>query len=160
MKQPKISFQNPFDQDITRINYIDKEETLKSFLAIDWAKLNIECFDREDEVLNNFYFFDIEKINDQDSKSNITIAGQYTYGEQLEKSGPLFDVIYERPTEKKVKGFFGLGAEKLKIVSTANHLPDCDQTFVIRCINAFLDDNKQFLESEINHAIPSSFRHD
>lgn len=138
MKQIKISFQNPFEQDITQIQYINQDETVKSFLTIDWTKLNLDCFDKEEEVLNNFYFFDIETTNDQGSKSNLTIAGQYTYGETLEKSGPLFDVIYERPTEKKSIGFLGLGAEKTKIVSTPNHLPDCDKAFVIKCIQAFL----------------------
>lgn len=160
MKQFKISFQNPFDRDITQISYINQEGTVKSFLAIDWAKLNLECFDREDEVLNNFYFFDIETTNDQGSKSNLTIAGQYIYGEQLETSGPLFDVIYERPTEKKSKGFLGLGAEKTKIVSTPNHLPDCDQTFVIKCIEAFITTDLEFLEKEINHAMKHTFRRD
>ena len=79
MKQFKITFQNPFDKNVTNITYIDQEETVKSFLAIDWAKLNLECFDREDEVLNNFYFFDVETTDDQGPKSNLTIAGQYTY---------------------------------------------------------------------------------
>ncbi|HJY11715.1 MAG TPA: hypothetical protein VJ304_02950 [Flavobacterium sp.] len=160
MKQFKISFQNPFDQNITNISYMNQEETVKSFLAIDWAKLNLECFNKEEEVLNNFYFFDIETTNNQGSKSNLTIAGQYTYGEQLEKSGPLFDVIYERPTEKKSRGFLGLGAEKTKIVSTPNHLPDCDQAFVIKCIMAFVTDDLRFLENEINHGMKHTFRRD
>ncbi len=160
MKQFKITFQNPFDQDVTNITYIDQEETVKSFLAIDWTKLNLECFDREDKVLNNFYFFDMETTNNQGAKSNLTVAGQYTYGEQLENSGPLFDIIYERPKEETSRGFLGLGVERIKIVSTPNHLPDCDQTFATKCIMAFITDELGFLEKNINHGMKHTFRRD
>lgn len=160
MKQFKITYQNPFEQEPKNITYFNQEETINSFMAIDWAKLNLECFDKEDKVINNFYFFDIAAMEEQVAIANLTIAGQYTYGEQLEQLGPLFDVIYERQKEEKSRGFLGLGAERTKIVPSTNHLPDSDQKTVVKCIAAFLNDDLDFLETEINHAMKHFFRTD
>ena len=160
MKQFKITYQNPFEQEPKNIRFFNQEETINSFLAIDWAKLNLECFDKEEEVLHNFYFFDIEATDDHEGKSNLTIAGQYTYGEQLEQSGPLFDVIFERQKEETSRGFLGLGAEKTKMVSSTNHLPDSDQKMATKCIAAFLNEELEFLEAEINHGMNYFLRKD
>lgn len=160
MKEFKITYQNPFAQDLKNISFYSQEETITSFLAIDWAKLNLECFEREGEVVHNFYFFDITAMEGQVATSSLTIPGQYTHGEQLERSGPLFDVIYQRQEEKKTRGFLGLGAEKTKLVAVTTHLPDSDQNFVTKCISAFLNDELEFLKNEVNHDMNHTFRRD
>ena len=99
MKQFKITYQNPFEQNAKNITFYNQEETISSFLAIDWTRLNLECFEREVEVIHNFYFFDITAMKDQVATSSVTIAAQYTSGEQLAQTAPLFDVIYERQIE-------------------------------------------------------------
>ena len=160
MKQFKITYQNPFEQDAKNIVFYNQEETINSYLAIDWTRLNLESFEREGEVLHNFYFFDIAVVEDHVTTSNLTIAGQYTSGEQLAQMGPLFDVIYERQQEKKTHGFLGLGAESTKMVFSTTHLPDSEQNFVTKCISAFLNDDLEFLENEINYDMNHTFRRD
>lgn len=160
MNQFKITFQNPFAQDVTHINYIDQKETVKSFLAIDWEKLNLDVFEREDEVLNDFYFFSIDCLDSKNGKSCLTITGQYAYGDTLTNSGIQFDAIYERTIAKTSRSFFGLGTEKTKMVETITHKDQRNKEFVVKCLEEFLSRQIQFLEQELNEQMPSNFRRD
>lgn len=156
----KITFQGPFDVEVTNINYIGKTETINSFLAIDWEKYNLECFERQSEVLNYFYFFSVEKSDVLNGKSSLTVCGEYTYGDALTKFGVLFDVIYERLHEKTSRGFFGLGKEKTKMVEKTTHKEKRDKSTVVQYIEAFLDLQTQFLAEEINEQMSHTSRID
>ncbi|UIR55049.1 hypothetical protein LZQ00_12245 [Sphingobacterium sp. SRCM116780] len=152
-----ITFQNPFEENIRSINYINKEQTIKSFLDINWEQLNIDSYEKHDEAIQDYYFFDIEFTDSLNFKHCLNISGQYTYGNTLINDGPHFYVRYIRPIEKTSRGFLGLGASKTKTVLRELEMEECNKPFVIDCLTAFLNQDTVFLENNIINNITSSF---
>lgn len=148
-----IRFQHPFEDSERSIRYYNKEQTLKSFLDINWAQLNIDIFEKHDDAVHDYYYFDISYLDGLNLKHSLNISGMYTNaGEEL-----LFAINYSRPVEKSSRGFMGLGAPKIKIVLESLEMVEADFSLVKECLNAFLNEDKLFLETNVIHTIPGSF---
>ncbi|MCZ4243255.1 hypothetical protein [Pedobacter punctiformis] len=157
MNNITIKFQNPFEENIRVINYINEEQTIKSFLAINWEQLDIDSYEKHDDVIHDYYFFDIEFTDNLNFKHSLNISGLYTYGEVLMAHGPQFYIRYIRPVEKTSRGFLGLGAPKTKTVLSELEMEECDKLFVIGCLEAFLNRDTVFLEKTIVNNTTSRF---
>lgn len=157
MQNVVIKFQNPFNEFEESIVYINNEQTIQSFIAINWEQLNTDIYEKHDDVIHDYYFFEVSYTDFANHKNILNIGGAYTHGENLELNGVQFDVRYTRPIEKTSKGFFGLGASKTKTVSNEVWMDECNKPFVVKCLKAFLNQDTLFLETEIINSGLSRF---
>lgn len=157
MQNVLIKFQNPFNEFEESIIYRNEEQTVQSFLDINWEQLNIDIYERHDDVIHDYYFFEVSYTDFSNQQNILNIGGAYTHGENLELNGVQFDVRYTRPIEKTSKGFLGLGTSKTKTVSSEIWMEECSKPFVVKCLKAFLDQDNAFLETEIINNGASSF---
>ncbi|WP_231458527.1 MULTISPECIES: hypothetical protein [unclassified Pedobacter] len=157
MQSKVIKFQHPFRELEETISYSSPAQTVQSFLEINWEQLNIDIYEKHDEVIHDYYFFEVSYMDLSNHKHTLNIGGAYTHGKNLEINGPQFDVRYSRPIEKTNRGFLGLGALKTKTMIDEMWMEECNKSFVVKCLEAFLKHDKQFLESEIINNGVSSF---
>jgi len=157
MQNVAIKFQNPFNEFEESIIYSNEEQVTQSFLDINWEKLNTDIYEKHDDVIHDYYFFEVSYTDFSNHKNTLNIGGAYTHGETLELNGVQFDVRYTRPVEKTSKGFFGLGASTTKTVSSEIWMEECSKPFVVKCLQAFLNRDTAFLEDEIINNGVSSF---
>ncbi|WP_316764184.1 hypothetical protein [Pedobacter aquatilis] len=157
MQNVVIKFQNPFNEFEQSIIYSNKEQALKAFLDVNWEQLNIDIYEKHDDVMHDYYFFELSYTDFSNQKNILNIGGAYTHGENLELNGVQFDVRYTRPIEKTSKGFFGLGESTTKTVSSEIWMEECNKPFVVKCLKAFLGQDALFLETEIINNGVSSF---
>jgi len=152
MNNVTIKFQNPFEAHLSIINFINKEQTIKAFEAINWEQLNLDIYEKHDDVIHDYYFFEVSYIDPATFEHAINLSGLYTHGENLDRNGPQFYLRYRRPKEQTSRGFLGLGALKTKTISATLEMDDCNKPFALECLKAFLNHNTTFLENEIvNH---------
>jgi len=157
MQNVVIKFQNPFNKLEESIIYSNEAQTIQSFLDINWEQLNIDIYEKHSDVIHDYYFFEVSYTEFSNHRNILNIGGAYTHGKNLEINGVQFDVRYTRPVEKTSKGFFGLGASKTKTVSSEIWMEECNKPFVVKCLKAFLNRDKAFLESKIINNGVSSF---
>ena len=154
MREMTIKFQHPFREKEEELTYINDQKTIESFSDIDWEKLNIDSFENHGDVIHDFYFFEVTYQDNSSLEHTMNIGGAYTYGEDLAKNGPRFNVMYIRPVQRTSKGFLGLGTERTKTIVENVDLPDCTKKTAIECLKAFIDDDQIFLKNIENGGLP------
>jgi hypothetical protein len=151
-KHFEVCFQDPFGKDnFSNVQQSD-DAALKGFDAIDWAGLNQATHEKHQDVLEDFYFYEVRDAQHGDSSAPlhaINISGESTYGDQLKTSGALLTLRYIRPVETLSKGFFGFGAGKMKIDSLETVMEGCDIAFSRLCLEAFVRADKTFLAASV-----------
>ncbi len=149
-------FQNPFEKKVRALGFLDPIAVLQQFKQIDWLTLNNETFEKHDLVVEDFYFYEVKYQDEKQQENTILISGEYTYGDALAQDGPLFTIRYARPIEYVSRGFLGLGAERLKVKTEITVMEGCTQDFSERCVLAFIQYDKNFLETHLIHNESSS----
>ena len=157
MQNVKIIFQNPFEARERDVNFINKEQTIKDFLLINWEQLNIDIYERHDDVIHDYYFFDISYIDNSNLKHALNISGTYTFGDALIKEGPQFQISYSRLIEKTKRSFLGFGASKTVTILSALEMEECNKSFAIDCLRAFINGDTIYLEKNIINNIKHTF---
>ena len=157
MNNVRIRFQHPFKTETEEISYINSEQTIKTFLAINWEQLNTDIYEKHDDVIHDYYFFEISYVDHSTLEHSLNLSGLYTHGEKLRLNGPQFYITYVRPVEKTSRGFLGLGKMKTKMVSAALEMEDCSINLVLACLKAFLNNDTGFLENNIENNATSGF---
>lgn len=131
-----ITLQLPFEKELINHPGCSQQKVLDLYQAIDWPSFDQELFERQDEVINYFYFFEISR-NGNDGKELILIAGNTDQD---------VDVNFVRP-KWVMKGFF-----KKKEVLDPEYRTNREHvsyTFAQECLQAFLRGNIPFLEQNI-----------
>lgn len=146
MNKITVKFQHPFREQEEELTCIDNRDIIDSFLNIDWKQLTIDIFEKHDDILHDFYFFEVSYLDDLSFENRLNISGVYTYGEQLNREGPSFDIFYQRPVERTSRGFLGMQPPRTKTVVDSIKMVECTKQDVIDSLQAFLDNDQAFLQ--------------
>lgn len=146
MKKMTVKFQDPFLQQAEERIDVDHKQILDYFSEIDWERLNLDSYEKHDDVIHDFYYFEVSYKDDSAFEHALNISGAYTYGEDLTKNGPRFYINYHRPVEQITKGFLGLGAERKKTVIDNVEIEECTKKFAVDCLQAFINEDKTYLK--------------
>ena len=146
MNKMTIKFQHPFRQDEEELICLDNKKIIESFLNIDWEQLNIDSFEKHDDELHAFYYFEVSYQDDLSFENILNISGAYTYGTELAKFGPQFHIRYHRPVERTSRGFLGMQSPRTKTVVEVIELDQCTKQAAIEALQAFIDNDQLFLK--------------
>jgi hypothetical protein len=157
MAKFETKFQDPFKREIQDFGLLDFDQVIDKFKTIDWVKLNNDTYEKHDDVVEDFYFFEITFLDDVKNKNILNLSGQYISSDELKVSGTLFTIEYFTYFEKIGKGIFGLGKERTEWKEKQVHMEDCNINFAIQCLTAFMNNDQIFLKQKM---IDSSNRSD
>lgn len=147
-----VFFQDPFARDSYSRLQLSKDAALQGFDGVDWRDLNQASHERHQDVLEDFYFYEVRHAQQGDASDSVhglNISGEYTYGNVLTARGALLTLRYFRPVETMSKGFFGFGAGKIKISSVETVMEGCDIAFSRLCLQAFVQSDQAFLTESL-----------
>lgn len=139
-------FQSPFKNTKEKKASLAPDEVVLNFKAIDWLDLVKKI---NDDVVEYFYYYETQYTDTQKQEYVLLLSGEYSYGEELIKKGPLFSIHYSRPVTKTSRGFLGLGSPKTKTTNEVKIVESQELAFAEKCLMAFVNKNFSFLESSL-----------
>ncbi|WP_118976682.1 hypothetical protein [Taibaiella koreensis] len=143
MNRFSLSFCDPFLPDI--VHYGEKEPALviPLYHTIPWLALNEAIYSRHDDVLHDFWFFEISYQDAGGLTHTLNISPEYVTGAQSPEA-LRFTLRYIRPRMRKRL----FGGEKLDKAFLSER-EDAGELDVIACIAAFMDKDEAFLDHYI-----------
>lgn len=149
MQQFKTCFQHPFEENPRQLGMLNADAVMQHYKDVDWHQVLLDCVDKPDDVLNEFYFFEASMQGKPVQEALLNISGEYDSGKNLEKNGPRLTVRYQWSAEKTSRGFLGMGSPKTKIVQQDKTMEACTIYFAAQCLDAFLQNDSDFLNKKI-----------
>jgi hypothetical protein len=143
------TFQHPFERKPQNLGPLEPEQVLAKFQSIAWESFVIDTFEKQDEVLEHFYFFEICDQGTPTDRPSLCLSGQYSGEHELQHDGPQFTIRYCVHREVTSSGFLGFGAGKTRTKEFQKNMQDCNKTFALQALSAFMRNDTRFLDEEI-----------
>lgn len=133
----RIRIQSPFESTEVIHPNCSPEQALQLYQAVNWGALAQEVFERQGDVINNYYYFEIGNALHDGQEEILHISG-YT--------GQLVNVDYVRPKLVQ-RGFF----KKKEVLDTAyrSYTEARSSAFGNDCFQAFLRHDAAYLENNL-----------
>lgn len=126
-----ITIQHPFEKQARITPSADAATASQLFTAIDWQALDKELYDRQEEVVHYFYFYEIRsEVNNK--KRTLTISPDLSEEHKRVADGLLFMVRYEYPHPEKSGAYLDYKLEQ------------CTYAFARQCLDAFVKEDLSF----------------
>lgn len=143
-------FQHPFKENELKTEKLTKVDVLQQFYNIDWLQLNIDSYEKHDETIHDFYFFEVKYYNITNDEILLNIFSDYTTN-SISNQDLRFWLNFKRPKLVVKKKLFGLlGTEEI-IEPVLTEMENQDYQFAITCLTEFLNLNINFLEQNMRN---------
>lgn len=126
-----ITVQHPFETQERMTRTSDAAAALQIFEAINWQALDKELYDRQDEVIHYFHFYEIQsEFNNE--KRTLTISPDFSEDHNNAEDGMLFMVRYEYPHPDKTGTYLDYKIQQI------------EYAFARKCLEAFIKEDRLF----------------
>ncbi|MCH5719811.1 hypothetical protein [Niabella hibiscisoli] len=126
-----VIIQDPFKQTEQTHSSLSGEEAGQLFQQIDWAQLEKAVYDRLEEVVHHFYFYEISQEANGE-KRTLTISPGLLPEDDMPATRPAYMVRYEYPHPTKPGKYLDYVHQQ------------CDYAFAEQTVKAFVQGDRQF----------------
>lgn len=129
-----VTVQDPFEQQAQTNALLSGDEAWQRFEQVDWEQLEKAVYDRLDEVVHHFYFYEISEDAYGD-KRTLNISPGFVRNGDMPTKRRLYMVRYEYPHPTQPGRYLDYS------------YPQSDDAFAQESVKAFIQGNRQFFTS-------------
>lgn len=148
MKKYTTTFQHPFEENEIKKENLSKEDVLNQFKEINWLQLDIDSYEKHDNVIHDYYYFEVEYFDLMNDVYLLNIAGQYTIRPKS-INDLKFWLHFDRPKLVVKKKLFGLLGSEEVMQTVSTEMEDRSYEFTLKCLHEFANQNFSFLEQNM-----------
>ncbi|GEM_PF-726984 len=126
-----VTIQGPFEQTEQTSSSLSGDEAAQLFQQIDWGQLEKAVYNRLEEVVHHFYFYEISKEANGE-KRTLTISPGFLNEDDMPSTRPAFMVRYEYPHPNKPGRYLDYTHQQ------------CDYSLAEQSVKAFVQGDGQF----------------